>query len=45
MLGIWIDFFNENGVDLDVQSLNLELIEQSVFESLQILENSINHFS
>ena len=45
MVGVWIDFFNENGVDLDVQSLNLELIEQSVFESLQILENSISHFS
>lgn len=44
-IGIWIDFFNENGIDLDVQSLNLALIEQSVFESLQILENSISHFS
>lgn len=45
MVGIWIDFLNENGVDLDVQSLNLELIEQSVYESLQILENTISHFS
>ena len=44
-VGIWIDFFNDNGIDLDVQSLNLELIEESVYDSLQILEHSIGHFS
>ena len=44
-VGIWIDFFNANGIDLDVQSLNLLLIEESVWECLQILEHSIGHFS
>ncbi len=44
-VGIWIDFFKTNGIDLDVQSLNLTLIEESMYECLQVLEHSIGHYS
>ncbi|TAH26717.1 MAG: hypothetical protein EAZ07_03420 [Cytophagales bacterium] len=45
LMGFYVEFFTENGIEVDVQSLNLELIEQSVWESFQILENTIGHFS
>lgn len=44
-VGIWMHFFQDNGFDLDVQSLDLRLIEVSVMEHLQALENTIGHFS
>lgn len=44
-VGIWMQFFQENGFDLDVQSLDLIIIEASVAECLQALENTISHFS
>lgn len=44
-IGIWIDFFKINGIDLDTQSLDILLIQESVAECLYALEKSISHYS
>lgn len=44
-IGIWIDFFKTNGIDLDTQSLDITLIQESVWECMYTLEKSISHYS
>jgi hypothetical protein len=44
-LGVWMVFFQANAIDLDIQSMQLADIESSVDDCLQMLENSIGHYS
>lgn len=44
-LGVYLHYFLDSGIDLDISNAGYEFIPGLIFEAFKIQENNISHFS
>ena len=43
--GVFVSYFNDNGLDVDIQNWNIELLKTTICETFNLHENMMSHYS